>query len=131
MNAELWFPGKLIFIDETSKDGRALRRSHDRAHEGSRIVQRETILPGRRFSILGVLSIDGFVDWHMVERGYSAEGFLYAFEHHVLLRPHTSTHTQFITLLLYVALLVAGVCSVSIIAWVVSHCQILDNCPKH
>ena len=90
MNAELWFPGQLIFIDETSKDGRTLRRSHGRAHKGTRIVRRETILRGRRFSILGVLSIGGFVDWHMVEKGYSAEEFLYAFEHHVL--PHLNPY---------------------------------------
>ena len=32
---------------------------------------------------------------------------------------------------MYVALLVDGVWSVYIIAWVLSHCQVLDNCPMH
>ena len=42
------------------------------------------------FSILGVFTVTGFIDWHMVERGYSAEEFLYAVEYHVL--PHLNTY---------------------------------------
>jgi len=90
MTQLVWFPGQLVFIDETSKDGRTLRRSHGRSLTGAEIQQRETILRGRRISILGVFTVSGFIDWHMVERGYSAEEFLYAVEYHVL--PHLNTY---------------------------------------
>ena len=79
-----------MFIDKTSKDGRTLRRSHVRSLTGAEIQQRGTILRGRRISILGVFTVSGFIDWHMVERGYSAEEFLYAVEYHVL--PHLNTY---------------------------------------
>lgn len=90
MTQLVWFPAQLVFIDETSKDGRTLRRSHGRSLTGAEIQQRETILRGRRISILGVFTVSGFIDWHMVERGYSAEEFLYAVEYHVL--PHLNTY---------------------------------------
>lgn len=83
-------PIQLVFIDETSKDGRTLRRSHGRSLTGKRIEQRETILRGERVSVLGVFVYEGFIDWHWVREGYSAEEFLYAVEHHVVvhLRPY-------------------------------------------
>jgi len=82
MTQEVWFPEQLVFIDETSKDGRTLRRSHGRSLKGTRIEQRETIMRGRRISVLGVLATTGFLDFHWVVKGYSAEEFLYAAQSH-------------------------------------------------
>ena len=92
MTEEVWFPAQLVFIDETSKDGWALRRDHGRSLKGTRIEQRETTMRGRRVSVLGVLAITGFVDFHWVVKGYSAEEFLYAVEYHVL--PHLNPYPQ-------------------------------------
>ena len=92
MTEEVWFPAQLVFIDETSKDGRTLRRDHGRSLKGKRIEQRETIMRGRRVSVLGVLAITGFVDFHWVVKGYSAEEFLYTVEYHVL--PHLNPYPQ-------------------------------------
>lgn len=92
MTQEVWFPEQLVFIDETSKDGRTLRRSHGRSLKGTRIEQRETIMRGRRISVLGVLATTGFLDFHWVVKGYSAEEFLYAVEYHVL--PHLNEYPQ-------------------------------------
>ena len=90
MTALVLYPAQLVFIDETSKDGRTLRRSHGRSLSGQRIVQRETILRGRRISVLGVFAYSGFIDWHMVEKGYSAEEFLFAVQYHVV--PHLNAY---------------------------------------
>lgn len=84
------FPGQLVFIDETSKDGRTLRRSHGRSLRGAEIVQEETIMRGRRISVLGVFTTIGFIDFHYVDRGYSAEEFLYAVRYHVV--PHLNAY---------------------------------------
>ncbi len=85
-------PAQLVFIDETSKDGRTLRRANGRSLAGKRIEQRETLLRGRRVSILGVFAFEGFVDWHWVEEGYSADEFLSAVRHHVI--PHLNPYPQ-------------------------------------
>ena len=54
MTQLVWFPGQLVFIDETSKYGRTLRRSHGRSLTGAETQQRETALRGRRISVLGL-----------------------------------------------------------------------------
>ena len=37
-----------------------------------------------------MFAYSGFIDWHMVEKGYSAEEFLFAVQYHVV--PHLNAY---------------------------------------
>ena len=99
------YPWQLLFIDETAKDGRTLRRANGWSRKGTRIERRETLLRGRRISVLGVFSYTGFIDHHWVDGGYSGEQFIDAVQYHVI--PHLQPWPQPNSIL------------------------VLDNCPMH
>lgn len=105
MSQLVMYPWQCVFVDETSKDGRTLRRANCRALQGERIERPETIIRGKRISVFGVFGYTGFLDWHWVDKGYTAEEFMYAVQEHVV--PHLNAYPGPNSIL------------------------IMDNCPMH
>ena len=105
MSQLVMYHWQCVFVDETSKDGRTLRRANCRALQGERIERPETIIRGKRISVFGVFGYTGFLDWHWVDKGYTAEEFMYAVQEHVV--PHLNAYPGPNSIL------------------------IMDNCPMH
>ena len=80
----LYFADQLLFIDETRRDGKSLRRRFGRAPRGCTPVV--LTLPGRSkaHSILAMCSMDGVIEQVTVEGGFDGELFMDAFETHFL-----------------------------------------------
>lgn len=55
------YPQQLVFIDETSNDGRDAFRRYARSKRGSKAVVRLPFSRGKRVSILAALSHEGFM----------------------------------------------------------------------
>mmetsp|Transcript_17689 Transcript_17689/g.55191 ORF Transcript_17689/g.55191 Transcript_17689/m.55191 type:complete len:209 (+) Transcript_17689:3053-3679(+) len=69
-------PARLIFGDETSMDGRALRRRKGWGEVGSPVQIQEIYHRGRRISILALYTYDGTVAFRWVEGGYNTDHFM-------------------------------------------------------
>ena len=70
-----------LWVDETSKDMRALRRSFGYAMRGTKPIGKSGLLPrGDRISALCSYDIDGFVAWDMVDGTFNRDAFLSAAE---------------------------------------------------
>jgi transposase len=66
----------LVFADETSIDGRALRRRMGRATKGERVAIVELYHRGKRISVLATYTHSGNVRFRWVFGGYDAERFM-------------------------------------------------------
>lgn len=72
-------PSDLLFLDETSKDGRALRSCFGYAALGVSPIARNGLYPrGKRVSSLCSFDINGFVDWVHLEGTYDRARFVVA-----------------------------------------------------
>lgn len=69
-------PSWLVFADETSLDGRALRRKRGWSERGKPVVITDLYHRGTRISILAVFTYDGTVKFRWVVKAYTAEFFM-------------------------------------------------------
>jgi len=69
-------PDQLGFLDEVSKDERTLAHARGRSRKGTCAVQKGVFVQGRRFSALGLLTLDGMVSNNVVEGSMTREIFL-------------------------------------------------------
>lgn len=84
-------PEQLLFLDETAKDGRSLRRSFGYAIRGCAPIAANALHPrGARYSSLCAFDVNGFVDWEHTDGTYNMERFLEAAELAVL--PHITPY---------------------------------------
>ncbi|KAF9149345.1 hypothetical protein DFQ26_002016, partial [Actinomortierella ambigua] len=58
---------QLVFVDETSKDGRAAVRAHAWSMIGSPAFVTLPFARGKRLSAMAVFSCRGFIDWDIIE----------------------------------------------------------------
>jgi len=71
-----YMPEQLGFLDEVSKDERTSARARGRSRKGTRAVQKGVFVRGRRFSAIGLLTLDGMVSNTVVEGSFNRELFL-------------------------------------------------------
>ena len=69
-------PDQLGFLDEVSKDERTSFRARGRSQKGCRAVQKGVFVRGRRFSAIGLLTLDGIVSNTVLEGSMTRELFL-------------------------------------------------------
>ena len=62
-----YFPKQLGFLDEVSKDERTAFRTRGQSRKGTRAVMKGIFIHGRRFSVEGLLSVEGMVASTVVE----------------------------------------------------------------
>ena len=81
-------PEQLVYIDETRKDPRTLRRRYGRAVSGARARARFAFTRGSSgWSALGVMTVGGMIDCGLTRaKGVTAATFIDQLYHHVL--PH-------------------------------------------
>jgi len=86
---------QLILIDETHSDDKVANRRFGRSRRGTRAKGVVMFHKGKRFSALGVFTLDGMLDCHITEDGYDAFKFRCAFRKKVLpyLRPYPERHS--------------------------------------
>ena len=84
------FPEQLVFVDETSKDARAMYRDYGWAKKGQRAHCRRKFMRGPRRSILAALSVDGFLGYAAIVGTYTRDVFHQAFLHAIL--PHLNPY---------------------------------------
>jgi hypothetical protein len=79
-------PGQLIFLDESSKDWRALNRSYGYALRGLKPRPGHGIFTrGERLSTLATFDLNGFIDWYSITGTFRSESFLDGIEQVLLL----------------------------------------------
>lgn len=69
-------PLHLVFLDETSKDGRTLVRKYGRGPRGETPETIEPLERGRRYSILPAMDINGYFALRVKEGSFNGEDFL-------------------------------------------------------
>ena len=82
----VFYGEQLVFFDETRLDPKDLVPKLGRAGPGQQPLRCDLGTHGRPESALAVCSCMGMLDYVVVEHGFNAPNFLYAFEHFVL--PH-------------------------------------------
>ena len=80
------FPEQLVFVDETSKDGRDAFRRYARSKRGTKAVVKLPFSRGNRVSVLASLDYTGFMSWKCTSGTYSRKRFHHAFSEKVV--PH-------------------------------------------
>ena len=55
------FPGQLVFVDETSKDGRDGYRRYARSYVGTKAIVKQKFTRGNRISAIAACTIEGFI----------------------------------------------------------------------
>ena len=78
------FPAQLIFLDETSKDGRHAYRRYARSKRGTKAVVRLPFSRGKRVSVLAALNVNGFIAWESTRGTFTRQKFHDAFARHVV-----------------------------------------------
>ena len=78
------FPEQLVFVDETSKDGRDAFRRYARSKRGTKAVVRLPFSRGNRISILAALDYTGFMSWKCTAGTFSRRAFNNAFSEKVV-----------------------------------------------
>ena len=78
------FPAQLVFIDETSKDGRDAYRRYARSKKGTKAHVRLPFSRGNRVSILAALNVNGFMCWETTEGTFTRQRFHDAFAQSVI-----------------------------------------------
>jgi biotin operon repressor len=65
---------QLVFTDETARDDRTLNRRYGYSRLGTPASgSTHFLLRGKRYSAMGPFTLDGFLDWKIVEGGFDAE----------------------------------------------------------
>jgi len=72
----VWDPSWLVFADETSLDGRALRRRKGWGKVGSRVTTVHVFHRGQRISILALYTHSGQIEFEFVVGSYDAQNFM-------------------------------------------------------
>ena len=78
------FPEQLVFIDETSKDGRDAFRRYARSKRGTKAVVKLPFSRGNRVSVLAALDYTGFMSWKCTSGTFSRKRFHNAFSEKVV-----------------------------------------------
>ncbi|KAG7363506.1 transposase [Nitzschia inconspicua] len=73
------FPGQLVFIDETSKDGRHAYRKYARSKKGSKAIVKLPWSRGKRVSVMAALNVNGFIAWESTRGTFTRSKFHEAF----------------------------------------------------
>ena len=79
-------PSQLVFVDETSKDGRHAYRRYAWSLKGTRAAVRLPFARGKRVSILAAVDVKGFMDWTTTSGTFTRKSFHDAFAKMVI--PH-------------------------------------------
>lgn len=81
-----WYgdPAQLVFIDETSKDGRDSMRRYAWSARGTRAIVRVPFTRGKRISVFAACDVTGFVAWRTTRGTFSRLEFNHAFVSAVL-----------------------------------------------
>lgn len=89
------YPEQMLFLDETSKDGRDAYRRYAWSLRNTKAVARLPLSRGKRLSILAALDVHGFVAWETTEGTFTREAFHNAFLKRVvpLLNPWPLPHS--------------------------------------
>jgi len=77
------YPEQLVFIDESSKDGRDAVRSRAWAPRGERAVAEIPFTRGSRVSVLAAFGSSGFIAWDSIEGTFTRQVFHDSFLQHV------------------------------------------------
>ena len=80
------FPQQLVFIDETSKDGRDAFRRCARSRRGTKAVVKLPFSWGKQVSVLAALDHKGFMAWKCTEGTFTRKNFHRAFSKKIV--PH-------------------------------------------
>ena len=80
------FPQQLVFIDETSKDGRDAFRRYARSKRGTKAVVKLPFSRGKRVSVLAALDYNGFMSWKCTGGTFTRKKFHRAFSKKIV--PH-------------------------------------------
>ena len=80
------FPDQLVFLDETSKDGRDAFRRYARSKKGTKAVVKLPFSRGSRVSVMAALDSKGFMSWRCTEGTFTRSKFHDAFAEAVV--PH-------------------------------------------
>ena len=78
------YPEQLVFIDETSKDGRHAQRRYAWSLRNTKAVVKLPFSRGERLSIIAALDCTGFIGWETTEGTFTRESFHKAFVKHVV-----------------------------------------------
>ena len=73
------YPEQLVFIDETSKDGRDAFRRYARSKQGTKAVCRLPFSRGKRVSVLAAMDHNGFFAWKCTDGTFNRRRFHHAF----------------------------------------------------
>ena len=73
------YPEQLVFIDETSKDGRDAFRRYARSRKGTKATVRLPFSRGNRVSVVAALGTKGFISWKATEGTFTRNNFYDAF----------------------------------------------------
>ncbi len=80
------YPQQLVFVDETSKDGRDAMRRYARSKKGTPAIVRVPFSRGKRISVVSGISTDGFFGFDHTEGTFTRGSFHQSFIRHIL--PH-------------------------------------------
>jgi transposase len=69
------YPEQLVFIDETSKDGRAALRRYAWSHRGTKAVVEMPFTRGQRVSAIAAMSSEGFIAWSYTTGTFTRASF--------------------------------------------------------
>lgn len=78
------YPSQLVFIDETSKDGRHAYRRYARSKQGTKAVVKLPFSRGKRVSVLAALNVSGFIGWESTRGTFTRKKFHDAFGRKVI-----------------------------------------------
>ena len=78
------FPEQMIFIDETSKDGRDAFRRYARSKKGTKAVVKLPFNRGKRVSVMAALDCNGFFAWKTTRGTFTSDKFHHAFAEKVV-----------------------------------------------
>jgi DDE superfamily endonuclease len=76
-----WLPEYLVFIDETAVNERALDRRYGWSALGTPAQMIQSVKRTKKWSVLPMYSMDGFITWEIVHGSFDAalfEGFLHS-----------------------------------------------------
>lgn len=79
LNQVYMYPHQLVFVDETSKDGRDAYRKYARSPVGEKAVVRLPFRRGHRVSVLAAVNADGFIGWKTTRDTFTRQKFHDAF----------------------------------------------------
>lgn len=89
LNPLYLYPEQLVFVDETSKDGRTAYRKYARSPIGKPAYVNLSFGRGKRVSVLSAFNSTGFLAWGQTPNTFTRQIFHDTFAEHIL--PHLNT----------------------------------------